>query len=164
MLLRASYYRLDAFKRIIGNMEPVRRIKLLSRGYESRDLSIDLNRRCPLTGRCFLENRMERMTRLERASTEWHSGVLAAVRHSHGSGERNPTSVLGFKDPRPSIERHRNKLGWGGQQRSVNLWFQRPVLCQLSYSPKTLAPEEGFEPPVGALTVRCLSSWLLWNN
>ena len=52
--------------------------------------------------------------------------------------------------------------GWEGQQRSVNLWFQRPTLCLLSYFPK-MAREEGIEPPTYWLTASRSSAELLPN-
>jgi hypothetical protein len=50
---------------------------------------------------------LERATGLDPATFALATQCSAIELRPHGTGERNPTSMMGFKDPRPSIERHR---------------------------------------------------------
>ncbi len=51
-----------------------------------------------------------------------HDNGLVAVSLAHGRPRANPRSWLSF-------------TGRGGGNRTHNLWFWRPALCQLSYAP-----------------------------
>ena len=73
-------------------------------------------------------------------------------RELNSSSGASKTPVLPLNDS--------GKNGWEGQQRSVNLWFQRPTLCLLSYFPK-MAVGAGLEPAVTfvvRLTAECLAN------
>jgi hypothetical protein len=48
------------------------------------------------------------------------------------------------------------------QESNLPRGFCRPVPGR-SATPRCLAPEVGIELTIGALTVRCLTAWLLWN-
>ena len=72
----------------------------------------------------------------------------------------------------PSMPREAHRLPFHTETFGCPSEIRTPVCCSRGSCPTTertgsnsnLAPEERFELPIGALTVRCLATWLPWND
>ena len=118
---------------------------------------------------------LERSTGLESVLEEWHSSVLAATltplnqKNMDRKTGLEPVSELlllliqsqaGYLLP-PTSEK---TYGWPSWIRTRHSTFRElRDTASLTANTSKLAPRAGFEPAVGALTVRCLTAWLPRN-
>ena len=100
----------------------------------------------------------------------WHGCILAAELHPPGWHGRIRTSAWEIQNLLPyqlgDIPKH--TIPWMGDQDSnLGITDSESVALPAWLSPNLLtklAPSEGFEPSVGALTVHCLTTWLTRNK
>lgn len=131
-------------------------------GQRSRNLLTGSQALCRLS-----YHRMERMTRLERASSGWRPEVLPIGRHSHVNSLTSIKIMAGRRGLEPRSSVLETDILAARRSARISFWLfscQRPislggrggsnpdlaihsrVSCQLNDSPHTLEPRHGLEP------------------
>ena len=98
-------------------------------------------------------------------SSPWQGNVLPLDQpRINGSEKRNRTSTASFKDSRPTVNRSRIKLGWGGKSRTCFLSGQSRMFCLLNFSPTSnWLQRQDSNLHISALTVQRITFLLRWN-